>query len=1342
MMAIVCGLSASAYKLTYEWDEPGSVKIKTGGLTNDFVDIAPDATSWTLEAEGMSYVYVFANGDYFLTSLTMPDGTVKTAQSNTTYGRYAGGFISSTNLDVWDGKTVKVNLTKINRTSEFNFDVINGVDCFTATFSGSGYALDLKKGENKVMYDPSIDTNLQIAYVNGSIAGNPSPAIYSVTYDGTAVEKAKYYERWDIAAVEPGKTVEVRVFEGEEPVITMCELTLEMPADIDGCVASIRDWTKSAFITPVDGKLTVAENTDLALNFNTDDYDVTDVFYNGTSLKDKFQLSGARCRFTVTESGTLQIVGTPKEIPATEFTGYIMNAEGVNLEIGYESGEYVELGEGEAVTGNIKISGATMTAADTKMFTFTVTSKNPLVFVSPKEGWYISTVQYKDGTSYEVQPSALNSDNTTFYIIAKKLENSYTATFDVIGDKSLRLSASTAISGNWNNPVTQYSLHSGTQEISFIPGYDLPLTLRTLEGFDNFQVYIDGKVAPTSEDNEDAYVLNPYYPATASDAQLHSTVKVYADGTSKGQVGSVTLKATGVTTKMYYSELHQSAGTSVSLLYGTPVYIAPATTDCVIKVGNTMVHGTDANGNTVNGLNANGEYEMTVDAAMTTVTVTAQPKYFDIIKISPADGSTVNAFSSVKVYVPMEIGTNYNMAYTSEALIKKISLTEEGGATVYATGLDEPSQDWQTQAMVYTALFDNIDKAGVYTLDIPAGTFFEAEYDEDWGYVEADNGATSKALKATITIDPSAKSPMDIYTLKPASGSALKSLKVVYLNMTEYGPYDMVQIADPVQGSFTNGKTTYDVMIGYDWDNVDTRSFMIIPTNEDYEEITITEDGEWTLYLAPGTFSFDDEVSKAIEATFNISSSYPAYPITPAPGSVTGNLSKFTIDFINVEEVEYNDTYITLAGDDNNFTANTSAVSGTNPYTIQFARIPSDAGEYTLTIPAGAFTLDGQASEEVVAKYTYKPVFELTPAPKSTVEDLNEMTITFPEAEKVEFVGNEISFVLTVGAYYAAPGYTCTRVNDNTFTLTLLEGAATIPTGTANLVIEEGSFELDGEASPEIRATYTIAREASTAWTTSPEKTIVYAEYGFDCAFVFEDGTQVSYPDVSKVTVTYAGNTLSSSEYMMMSESNYLMFGMYETSLLQAGEFTVDIEAGAFTISGTPNDAMTYTWDVESAKDYSSTVKPSAEGKVSDLSKITVAFPEATTAELYNNGASLRKSDYSYYCTPEIAKVEDAEYPAFEFSFDPAPVTAGTYDFTCRMGTFTLDGSQESPEVKLTYDFDKQSGIWNIGIDADTNITIVTIDGRVIAKDVPASAVTTLEKGKVYIINGVKIYLK
>lgn len=49
IMLLTAGLSASALKVTFEWEVPGSVKIQTGGLSGPFVELAADQTSYVFE---------------------------------------------------------------------------------------------------------------------------------------------------------------------------------------------------------------------------------------------------------------------------------------------------------------------------------------------------------------------------------------------------------------------------------------------------------------------------------------------------------------------------------------------------------------------------------------------------------------------------------------------------------------------------------------------------------------------------------------------------------------------------------------------------------------------------------------------------------------------------------------------------------------------------------------------------------------------------------------------------------------------------------------------------------------------------------------------------------------------------------------------------------------------------------------------------------------------------------------------------------------------------------------------------------------------------------------------
>ena len=209
-----------------------------------------------------------------------------------------------------------------------------------------------------------------------------------------------------------------------------------------------------------------------------------------------------------------------------------------------------------------------------------------------------------------------------------------------------------------------------------------------------------------------------------------------------------------------------------------------------------------------------------------------------------------------------------------------------------------------------------------------------------------------------------------------------------------------------------------------------------------------------------------------------------------------------------------------------------------------------------------------------------------------------------------------------------------------------------------------------------------------------------------------------------------------------MPESNMLLMGIYNTSLLKVGALKVTLEAGALSLGGTDSPAIEYTWNVVAPKDYTYTVTPSGETTVNDLSKITLAFTNAETAELFNRySIYLADKKYTYRETPEVTAVAGAEVPTFELTFANAPVNAGTYVLTIRSDAFTLDGAQESPAIEIVYDFDKQSGVADIIFNGSTEVTVVTLDGRVVMVNAPAAAVKNLPAG-IYIINGQKTLIK
>lgn len=1346
IMLLTAGLSASALKVTFEWEIPGSVKIQTGSLSGPFVELAADQTSYVFETTStFGYCYVYGAEGYMVQTTTSTDGA-KTFNPVLPYGKtekYIGGNLNAS----CDGKTFKVNVVKLERNDSFTIDVENGLDALTATFA-SGYKLDLKSGSNTYAFNPAIDDPLSIAF-------NGVESLYKITLNGTDVQKHQYYKQYDNINVQPNDILAIRVYENE-PVD--CSLTLKYGEGMEGCLNNIRNTTLSTFIMPDEienNTISVKEGTTLWVNFLADDYNYSKFVFNGEDVTSQF--SNNRLTLNIeNETNTLEIEGTAKVYGNVDFTGYIINGEGVEFSLTY-GGEAMTMPEGTAITSDITVAGQVFSTADTRKYVIPVSEKTAKMFMRPKAGYYISNVLCKVDGKFDVKDggSAISkeTDGTEFYMIVKKLEAPYTANTNFTGSKSfLKFKGSAEFANNWDNPDQKtFATSAGEGSISFVPGYDTPLTLSCGEDI-MVGVYLDGLklTGSVDENGQKNYTFTPYFPAASADVQLHSTVTVYNNNT-EGTSYTVSLTAADGAATVSYGPVHHVAAAATlaanRFLRGTEFVVKPADKDCQIIVNGELVHGIAAGGVSVNGLNDNGEY---VFQLKKNTTIAVEKTILTEISVDPADGSIVKKLDEIKVTVPVTDPNFELMPYTSAEGIAKITLTPKaGGDAIHGAELGEPAASSDGQAMVYPITLSAMVPAGEYVLDIPAGVFFEAKWDETAeGYVPAEGGALSQSYSGTVTVDPTIKSKFETYTVTPASGSALKSLGIIYLVFPEFDFTKEMFYADK-DATITDGTTVYDCLIYPDWNATSGRNFTLTIVNEDSEDMVLDAAGTWTLSIPEAAFSFDGEASPAIEATYTIAADMPEYPLSPVPGTVTGNLSKLFITFPGATEIEYNEIAITLEGND--FSASTVEVSHPeNPqqYQILFGSTPLVEGDYTVTIPEGAFTVDGEPSKAVTATFHYKPLWKLTPAPGSTVESLDEFTIEFPDAKEVTFEGSQWSFILTNGGSYASTGFECTEVEGAphpTFTLTLNSESQRPANGTLSFLIDEGAFLIDGEASPQIQCSYILDAPVSVDYTLTPDNgVIIFSEYGATWAIVFDETSNVgSAFDASKAKVTVNGKVLVyDTDYLVMAENNYLMMGFTNTdNCIDGATLRVQLEPGAFTVSGESSPAVDASWILMAPKEYSFVLTPADGDTTNDLSTIKVGFPDAKSAEVFNRYSVSLVRGYEYRQTPDITAVAEAEYPVFDLTVATPPTVAGEYKLEIREGAFTLDGSQASPAISATFKFDPTSGITDVEIGIANGVTVVTLDGRVLLDKAPAEDLSKLPAG-IYIVNGKKVMLK
>lgn len=507
------------------------------------------------------------------------------------------------------------------------------------------------------------------------------------------------------------------------------------------------------------------------------------------------------------------------------------------------------------------------------------------------------------------------------------------------------------------------------------------------------------------------------------------------------------------------------------------------------------------------------------------------------------------------------------------------------------------------------------------------------------------------------------------------------------------------------------------------------------------EKVTLNENGEYVFAATGNARNNVVKVSAAAESS---------YILNPEENSTVNSLSTIYVTFPGAEQVEYTEKQISLTGPETALFS-TDVHGQANEWYVTFSN-PSHEGEYTVIFPAGTFLLDGVESEEIKAVYTLELDWQLIPTPGSKVESLKEIILSFPHATEAEYVGNTTQIKLGSGEQFGVPpgSMNCTKVSGAsvpTFSITV-SSSVKMPNGHYDLNIEEGVFTVDGAPSAEINVEYELEGEVTGEYKQEPESSIILYDWGINCAILFDETMNItSMPSKNDVTLTFNGTTLGQNDYEMFKEQYMLMFTISKEEYCKEGTLKLSIKEGAFMLGTMASPAIEAEWNVLENKTYQVEVNtlnsPDDSGKVNDLSKIYVTFPEAKDGDIFiPTGASLRTSNYSYSETGTIKRDEvNADGVRYEITFNPAPTALGKYIFRMYEGTITLDSAFGSPEIEETFDFDASSGIYSVLGDENGKVTVYQLDGKILLDKADAEGIKSLEKG-VYIINGRKVVIR
>ncbi len=642
------GFDSYAKSLTVEWNNPGSVKFKVGSLGADTFTPAADLTSYTFE-EAPSYLVIMPADGFALVkgsnNSTNPNYKNCNVQLNATYGQLIScSYYESTLTSMGDKPTLTIETAKVNRDKTFTIDIENGASCVNAIFTSMlMYSPALTNGSNTVHFSPEFDTDLNV----NLIPGLGATTIYKVELNGNAIAYNRIYDQWQIGAIKEGDKLTIRVFEGEEPVIEDVTLTLDVP---QGAITAIRNVTAAKFLdVPADGKLTFPEGSSIRIMFNTEDFEYISFSLDGKDITSKYNQEFGSIQFTVDKTSTFKVEAEEIIWPDITLTGYIMNPEGVRLNLGYfETENQANLSDGTPITSDLsftttltyqdeelgtvtKMETYVLNASLTKSFKINVNSKRPNIFVMPKEGYYIKVVLGWDEGEYKevnyVACDLAQAKSYTFYVIAEKYETDAKLDVNLLGDYKVRILPDTRMSQQWNNPTVEFSLHKGIQTLDFLASYSLPLTCGPAEQFNNIEAFYNG--VALLPDDSNAFTVpydKPSDPTLIPMLTINNTGKIQSQGNLKIE-GEDNATIT-------YGPTKTPAEAPYAYLVGTTINIKPSDPALSVAVNGAPIEATD------------GVYTFAVAKNINTVLIAENAGVEAVAAEAPAlsyDGATVSA---------------------------------------------------------------------------------------------------------------------------------------------------------------------------------------------------------------------------------------------------------------------------------------------------------------------------------------------------------------------------------------------------------------------------------------------------------------------------------------------------------------------------------------------------------------------------------------------------------------------------------------------------------------------------------------------------------------------------
>lgn len=453
-------------------------------------------------------------------------------------------------------------------------------------------------------------------------------------------------------------------------------------------------------------------------------------------------------------------------------------------------------------------------------------------------------------------------------------------------------------------------------------------------------------------------------------------------------------------------------------------------------------------------------------------------------------------------------------------------------------------------------------------------------------------------------------------------------------------------------------------------------------------------------------------------------------------------------------------------------------------------------GTYKVTIPAGYFYYsDGTLNEPLSCQWGINnPELIVEPATGSVVTELKTVKVTFPDAQKIQFISKGYSPENpptkdneTRSVFYSYDPVDAVASEDGTEPyesgelIPVIDGNVatfTIPevytSGTLTMTFGEGAFNVLYPGSSTVStstltsARYTIMSnsnngEENAGYTITPEPGEVYqipsapiidhvngVETVTEAYFILyppKDKTVTMVKGAARLYAVYDGvrdssplKTFNAKKY---NDENAIMFTIAGSESeagsikLAPGEYELVVAKNTDMINRNPELVYTYTF-LPGEVEINTAITPANDDELTEpLEKITIEFTESDNVTLAPGAyATIMFGTIEYSANVALETIN--EHPAVVITPYAQFVNEGKYVVSISGSSLVVDGTNYP--INIVYNIG--AGVTSVeAVTADYNGTVYGIDGTIVVRNAGADAINALTPG-LYIINGKKIIVK